>query len=106
MINITSFTAAAKSAVERVSRSPYLKSLENIGNDTVKAVLEKNGKRVIRFIEQDNHFCNNTYDLAHPSWGEIKTVFSTPSYYGSGGRSLITSIDHIKRGVKDWFRET
>ena len=41
MVNITSFTAAAKSVVEIVSRSPYLKSLENIGNDTVKAVLEK-----------------------------------------------------------------
>ena len=106
MVNITGFTAAAKSAVERVSRSPYLKSLENIGNDTVKAVLEKNGKRVIRFIEQDNRFCNNTYDLAHPSWGEIKTVFSTPNYYGSGGRTLITSFDSIKHEVKNWFRET
>ena len=106
MVNITSFTAAAKSAVERVSRSPYLKSLENIGNDTVKAVLEKNGKRVIRFIEQGNRFCNNTYDLAHPSWGEIKTVFSTPNYYGSGGRTLITSHDYFKRGIKNWFRQT
>ena len=49
MINITSFTAAAKSAVERVSRSPYLKSLENIGNDTVKAVLEKNGYKYSKY---------------------------------------------------------
>ena len=69
MVNITGFAAAAKSAVQRVSRSPYLKSIEDIGNDTVQAVLEKNGKRVIRFIEGRNRFCNNSKKHPHHSSG-------------------------------------
>lgn len=97
------FTPSARAAVERVSRSPYLKSIEDVGNNKIMAFLEKDGKRIQRFIEA-NRFCNNTYLIEKPSCGAIKTVFSTPNVFGGGGKTEITVFDKIKNTIKHYLR--
>ncbi len=99
MLNISGFTSLAAEAVARASRSKWLKSIENIGSDTVLAIFERNGKKVERFIESSGRFCNNTYELA-PYTKRTKTVFSTLNYFGDR-KTHISCHDFVSGKYKE-----